>query len=320
MLRAGWSCWCVLALSCTEPGSGGATESPGDSGLDAPATTLLEGACPTGFSPAVGQNDGFPSGGVGRRFHALAPEAPSEGVPVFVSLTGTVQSELDFARQAALDQLPAAGWLVLAPVRTCSQNGTNCAQLGSDGRIWEPWFDGTTGGPTDDEGPDVRFIEEMVRCAATTWSIDARRIFVGGISAGGSFTNRALTFDSDFFAGGVSASGNWYAGNAAPRTPIAMSPSIVVLVWGGPTDVWPPQNPLANYDPETRLAAQHYAAQPDVVTVSCSGTHGHIWPTAMTSYFTKVLLSHPKGSAVSDFVLPSPPSGFSCVLGEYVDH
>ncbi|HEY8514504.1 MAG TPA: PHB depolymerase family esterase [Candidatus Binatia bacterium] len=305
----------VLALAVLAAGCGDASSS---GGKDA----ALVGSCPAGFTPQPGFNDGFPSDGAQRQFHVLLPDAGALDTPrpLFVSLTGTVQEELSFAAQSGLDQLPADGWIVAAPVRTCSQNRTNCAQIGSDGRIWEPWYDGTIGGPSDDEGPDVRFVEAMVHCIAARWPVDARRIYVGGISAGGSFTNRIMTFSSDLFAGGVPASGNWYDGLAAPRSPITMDPSIEIVIWGGPNDVWPPVNPIANYDPETRLAAQYYAAQPNVVTVSCTGSHGHIWPTAMTSWLVRTLLSHPKGSDPADFVLTEPPPGFSCVVGPYTDH
>jgi len=298
-------------------GCGGSDGGSSSSGT----ATALEGSCPDGFAVQAGENAGFPSDGTSRIFHVLPPEGDREGPrPLFVSLTGTVQRELDFAAQSGLDQLPRDGWIVAAPVRTCSQNGTNCAQIGTDGRIWEPWYDGTIGGASDDEGPDVRFVEAMVRCIATEWSVDADRIYVGGISAGGSFTNRSMTFNSDLFAGGVASSGNWYGGLAAPASPRRMDPSVVVVIWGGPSDVWPPTNPIANYDPETEQAALYYAAQPDVVTVSCTGSHGHIWPTVMTPWLAATLLAHPKGSDPADFELTEPPAGFSCVLGPYTDH
>ncbi len=292
----------------------------GDDDDSGSGATALQGACPVGFTPRSGENVGFPSDGVDREFHVMLPDDLEEPRPLFVSLTGTVQSELGFAAQSELDLLPEEGWIVAVPVRTCSQNGTPCAGIGTDGRIWEPWWDGSISGPIDDEEVDVRFVEAMVRCIATEWQVDADRIYVGGISAGGSFTNRSMNFNSHFFAGGVSASGNWYNGLVEPATSIEMDGSIVIVIWGGPTDVWPANNPIADYDPETKMASVYYAAQPNVVTVSCSGTHGHIWPTAMTPWLVETLLSHPKGSDPSDFVLTEPPAGFSCVLGEYTDH
>lgn len=304
---------CVGLTACGD----GASSGDGPAVPEAPA---LEGSCPTNFAPVAGFNDGFPSGGNDRQFHVLLPEDTTSPRPLFVSLTGTVQSELGFAAQSELDQLPADGWIVAAPVRTCSQNQTNCAQIGSDGRIWEPWFDGTIAGPSDDEGPDVRFVESMVRCIAERWPVDASQIHIGGISAGGSFTNRSMTFNSGFFAGGVAASGNWYGGLAAPASPLQMDRSLVIIIWGGPNDLWPPNNPIADYDPETKQAAIYYAAQPNVVTLSCTGSHGHIWPTAMTTWLAKTLLSFPKGTDPANFDFTAPPDGFRCVLGEYTDH
>jgi len=288
-------------------------------GSPAPGANRLSGTCPASFAPAAGENRGFSSDGVDRVFHVMAPSDVTTPRPLFVSLTGTVQPELDFAAQSALDQLPSSGWIVAAPVRNCSQNGTNCAQGGSDGRIWEPWYDGTIPA-SDEEGPDVRFVDSMVRCIATKWPVDAKRIYVGGISAGGSFTNRNLTFNSDLFAGGVPSSGNWYGGSAAPVSATTLDPMVVIVIWGGPTDVWPATNPLANYNPETKQAAAYFAAQPNAVTVSCTGSHGHIWPTVMTPWLAQTLLSHPKGTPASAFELTQPSEGFSCVLGEYTDH
>jgi len=306
---------CAAAL----PGCGTSNSDATRTDPDAGESERLEGGCPQGFTPAAGENRGFEVEGSERTFHALLPGDVGSPRPLFVSLTGTVQAELEFAAQSGLDQLPDSGWIVLAPVRTCSDRGTNCATTGSDGRIWEPWYDGTAP-PSDDEGPDVRFVDAMVRCAAAEWPVDARRVYVGGISAGGSFTNRNLTFNSELFAGGVPSSGNWYAGGAAPRASVTLEPMIAIVIWGGPDDVWPANNPIADYDPETRVSAQYFAAQPNVVTVSCTGSHGHIWPTAMTPWLAQALLSHPKGSDPTRFVLTEPPSGFSCVLGEYTDH
>lgn len=307
-------CLLVTALVAVLSGCG--------SDSDDATTVALMGRCPTGFAVRGGFNDGFESDGVDRQFHVLLPDGADDGEPrpLFVALTGTVQEELSFAAQSNLDQLPDDGWIVAVPVRTCSQNQTGCNGFGRDGRIWEPWWDGPLGPPIDDEQVDVRFVESMVRCIADGWAVDADRIYVGGISAGGSFTNRIMTFNSELFAGGVPASGNWYGGGAAPLTPRAMASSIVVIIWGGPTDVWPPENPFVDYAPETKAESIFYAAQPNVVTVSCSGSHGHIWPTAMTSWIAATLLSHPKGTPPQDFVLTQPPPGFSCVLGEYTDH
>jgi dienelactone hydrolase len=278
--------------------------------------------CPDGVELTEGLNTDFPSGGEARQVHVLSPADVSTPRPVFVALTGTVQPEPDFLVQSGVDQLVDDGWLVVAPVRTCSAEGTSCNGTGmqGDGRVWEPWFDGHPD-PTVGAGPDSAFLVSAVQCAAETWPVDQDRVYVGGISAGGSMTNHALTYDSDFWAGGVDASGNWYGGLCCPRPLETMDSSIMVVIWGGPDDRWPlTDTPLAVYAPETKTAAEYYASQDDVVTLACTGTHGHIWPTAMTAWLAETLASHPKGTDPADFVMTTPPEGFSCVRGAYTDH
>jgi dienelactone hydrolase len=301
----------------------GPTESDA-SGAAGTGASFWQPSCPAGFAPKAGLNDAFMSDGKARQFHLLLPTDTSTPRPVFVALTGTVQPEMDFVRQSRLDRLTQSGWIVVAPVRSCSQEMRNCNQSGTggsnDGRPWEPWFDvrGTNG--NDDAGPDVRMIIAAVKCVATKHQVDQRRIYHGGISAGGSMANHLLFFSSDFFAGGVPASGVMYGGRVAPRTPIPMQPSIALVIWGGPTDKWPLDNPIADYAPETKAAAMQFSAQQGVVTLACSGMHGHAWPAAMTPWIATTLLSLPKGSNKADFRLTAPPTGLGCVLGPYTDH
>lgn len=288
--------------------------------------------CPAGFAPQAGLNSGFQSDGAPRQFHVLLPDDLSTPRPVFVALTGTVQPETSFLSQSGLDQLPNSGWIVIAPVRTCATQGKNCNGVGTegDGRNWEPWFDGHPD-PRHDEGPDVRFVESAVKCAAMKWKVDRRAIYIGGISAGGTFTNRALTYASDFFAGGVPSSGVWYPVNLKGGSPEGMcckrplpvmDASIVITIWGGPRDKWPLDRdpPLANYGPETKISSQYFGSQPQVVHLACSGTHGHVWPAQMTQWLASTLLSHPKGADPAAFRMTDPPAGFSCVRGAYQDH
>lgn len=285
----------------------------------------LEGSCPEGFVVKKGSNDGFVSDGSSRQFHVFLPPELDSPRPLFVSLTGTVATELDFVsnERSQLQSLVDGGWIVVVPFRRCTTEKRSCKGLGlqgsNDGRFWEPWFDGALV-QTNDEGPDVRFIESMVKCVAAAYPVDEKRIYNGGISAGGTLTHRNMMFNSDLFAGGVSASGNYtYIGKLPiePVDPITMDDSIVVLLWGGPEDK---HGGTSFYDVETKLASEYYAAQSKVVTVSCSGTHGHKWPPAFTAWAAKTVLSHPKGTPVDEFVLTDPPNGFSCVVGVYTDH
>ncbi|MDG2304471.1 MAG: PHB depolymerase family esterase [Candidatus Binatia bacterium] len=307
----------AVALSSCSDGDGS------NSNHEDPARLL--GSCPENFTAQEGGNGGFLSDGDSREFHVFLPETLDTARPLFVSLTGTVATELEFVanERSQLESLVDSGWIVVAPFRTCTTENRTCRGIGpqgtNDGRFWEPWFDGAIT-QTNDEGPDVRFIESMVKCVAASYRVDENRIYGGGISAGGTMTHRNMMFNSDLFAGGVAASGNYrYLSqlHIEPVDPIIMDSSIVVVLWGGPEDTF---GGTSFYDVETKLASEYYAAQSDVVTVSCSGTHGHVWPPAFTAWAAQTVLSHPKGTPVEDFVLTTPPDGFSCVVGVYTDH
>jgi hypothetical protein len=293
-------------------------------GADVPRIAL-QGFCPSGFVAKVGKNTSFPSDGKSREFHVLLPKSLDTPRQLFIVQTGTMAKEMDFVSDArsGFESLIENGWIVVVPFRTCTTERRSCKGIGplgsNDGRFWEPWFDGALV-QTDDEGPDVRFIESVVRCIASSYLVDRNRIYNGGISAGGTLTHRNMMFNSDLFAGGVSASGNYrYLGKLPiePKSSIPMEESIVVLLWGGSEDK---HGKTSFYDVETKLAAEYYARQSNVVTVACSGTHGHRWPPAFTSWAAQTVLSHPKGTPIADFELTTPPTGFSCVLGVYQDH
>ena len=309
----------------------------------------LAGLCPQAFEPVAGKNSRFRSGGMDREFHVYLPAdiaTRREPRPLFVALTGTVEDEHQFAAtNANLDALTDDGWIVMAPIRQCTTAGINCNGGGRNGWVWEPWNDGTRV-PQSDVGPDGEFVISMVTCAARKWPVAADRIYVGGISAGGSFTNRLLTYRSDFFAGGINASGMWYVNNAevvaepgrivtgrcCPVPLRTMAPAIVISLFGGPTDIWGCPGPAcSDYRPNVQAASNYYASQDRVVTISCSGIHGHRWPRgaaymdnrenrdAFNRWAAATLLSHPKGSDPATFRMTSPPPPYTCVRGRYAD-
>jgi polyvinyl alcohol dehydrogenase (cytochrome) len=302
--------------------------------------------CPAGFTPRDGLNTGFASDGVEREFHILPATAGTGSRPVLIALGGTADTVTGFLADSRLDRLPAQGWTVIAPVHNCTTQGHPCDATpppSADGRAREPWFDGAAAGDErywSDEGPDVRFIERAARCAATAYDIDQSRIYIAGFSAGGTLTHRALGFRPHFFAGGVAASGEWYSadgaasdepvddeiveGSCCPRPlPQDLGHSINIVIWGGPDDVWPTTGAqVMETRRATKLAANYYASQDDVVAIACAGDHGHVWPRSleMTSWLASTLASHPKGTPRHAFVLPPTPAGFTCVLGTFTDH
>ncbi len=323
--------------------------------------------CPVGFEVKEGLNTRFPSDGMMRAFVVVPAKGLSGPAPVWAPLTGTVEStnaNLNAPRSGANALMAEQGFTVIAPVRQCAEQDPNigrgqCDGPGSNGWNWKPWNDGRAGNADgekwkNDAGPDSRFFEAMVRCVGTKFPLDAKRLFIGGISAGGTVTNRVLTFNSEFWSGGMPISGEWYVSNddgsflsfndsrqsviKAPtkihqgrigpfplRT--SVSPLVVITVWGGEKDLWdcgPPTGLCADYRPSTQAGSNYFSSMQNVVHVSCSATHGHMWPQVNTQAFNlwalKTMSSHPKGSDPRQFKLTPPPEGYACKLGPFADH
>jgi poly(3-hydroxybutyrate) depolymerase len=335
-------------------------------GASTATAAKLAGVCPDRYQVKVGLNVDFPSDGRMRAFFVYAPADLSRPVPVWVPLTGSVEStndNLHAPRSGANALMAAKGFMVLGPVRDCAAQDPAlsagvCNGPGVGGWNWRPWMEGRAAGPSgdawkNDEGPDSRFLVAMVRCVATKYPLDDRRLFIGGISSGGTMTNRALTFHSDFWAGGMPISGEWYvtgedgkalsfegARAAVKANPTMvfqgrvgpyplktkLGPMIVVNVWGGDRDMWRCAGNVlcSDYRPTTQSASNYYGSMSDVVDISCTSSHGHMWPQINTQAFNawalKTLASHPKGSSAASFHLTPPPEGYACKLGPYTDH
>ncbi|MBB6093470.1 poly(3-hydroxybutyrate) depolymerase [Povalibacter uvarum] len=354
-----------VASGCSSTGSDRTAATSASTGSVAAGTVKWE--CPAGYEVKEGLNVDFPHKGMKRAFIVYPARNASGPAPVWVPMTGSVEStndNLTVARSGANSLLAEHGYTVIAPVRACANQDPNirgqvCNGPGSNGWNWNPWFEGRAGDPSGDrwktdEGPDSSFFVAMVQCVGTKYKLDARRLFLGGISSGGTMTNRALLFRSDFWAGGLPISGEWYvtaddgsplsfddaraAVAAAPTKihqgrvgpyplPAKVGPLIVMTVWGGEKDLWNCTRPdgtkflCADYRPSTQAGSNFFSAQPDVVHVACSSTHGHMWPQVNTQAFNRwaldTLASHPKGSDPRGFKLTTPPEGYTCHVGAF---
>jgi hypothetical protein len=346
-----------MAPPTAQPPAGGAAAAPIPGMMPgASESNELAGECPEGFMPKEGENTGFPDPSGMRQFVVVPPSAPSPGgmdapYPLFISLTGTVEStNQNLTNRGNTSKLAEKGWIVVGPVRQCSSNADDassaCNGTGSDGWQWRPWNEGAAAGSGQkwyqEAGPDSEFLKKMTKCIATKWKLDSKRLFVGGISSGGTFSNRLLTFQDDFWAGGLPISGEMYLMNAGavpndptaiqdgrccpvplPLEPDAMDPMLIITIWGGPNDTWPGANYLAS----TQVFSNYMETQKNVVHLACSATHGHMWPTQMqdafNAWFADVFYSHPKGTAPDAFKMIDPPDSggaYTCKLGRYTDH
>jgi len=140
----------------------------------------LSGSCPAGYQVKAGLNTDFPSDGKMRAFVVVPPAKLNKPVPVWVALTGTVESTNDnlrVARSGANALLADDGFLVIGPVRECANQDPDlragvCNGAGIDGWNWRPWTEGRAGNASGDqfkadEGPDSRFLIAAVKCGGT---------------------------------------------------------------------------------------------------------------------------------------------------------
>ena len=110
----------------------------------------LKGDCPDGYVVKAGLNIDFPHKGAKRAFLVYPPEGVSGPAPVFVPLTGSVESTLDnltVARSGATSMMAKQGFLIVGPVRECADQNPNlkagvCNGPGFGGWNWNPWFEG----------------------------------------------------------------------------------------------------------------------------------------------------------------------------------
>jgi len=363
MRRAAYVLFLVASAGCS--GTGGNRAEAAQNAASAIDPAKWE--CPAGYQVKAGLNTDFPHQGLERAFIVYPPENVSGAAPVWVPMTGSVESTSDnltVARSGANSLLASKGYMVIGPVRACANQdpdvrGQNCNGPGSNGWNWNPWFEGRASDSTGDrwktdEGADSSFLVAMVQCVGTKYKLDPRRLFLGGISSGGTMTNRALLFRSDFWAGGLPISGEWYvtADSGTPlsfddaRTAVAATPTrihqgrvgpyplpdklgpmVVITLWGGEKDLWNCTRQdgtrflCADYRPSTQAGSNYFSAQRNVVHVACVASHGHMWPQVNTQAFNlwalSTLSSHPKGSDPRAFRLTSPPEGYRCQVGPF---
>ncbi len=258
--------------------------------------------CPAAFrdvAPRAGANVGFDSAGQSRSFELLLPDDLDGPAPVFLGFHGTSEKGAGFYARAELADFVERGFIVVAP--DGNRNGT----------LWPIW-DGLREAGDRQPNADVTFASDLVACLAAHYPIDRDRIYAGGHSAGGIFTNRLLRERSDLFAGGIVGSGVWSFTETGSEAPL--DSMIVIVTWGGSNDQWmgrasEVQVPEISFVAEAALASQFYEAQPNVAQAWCRGDEiGHEWLPNMNDWLVDTLLAYPKGTATHDGpqLMPTP--------------
>lgn len=136
---------------------------------------------------------------------------PGTPRPLLVALHGCLQNPDQFAGLTRLNEkADAEGFLVLYPNQATFVNATQCwnFMLGNN-------QERGTGEPS--------LIVGMVDLMKQRYSVDARRVYVGGVSAGGVLTTTLMSCYSDVFAAGMVGAGAMYkAATTVSGTAFAM--------------------------------------------------------------------------------------------------
>ena len=285
----------------TEP----VTQSSGPSTPE-PLTVEPATACPAAFTgsgkgPKAGANTGFSVAGQNRAFKLLVPPSSFTGPrPLFLAFHGTGETGASFINRADLTELSARGFLVVAPNAV------------GNGSFWPVWDAMRMPGTESAKNKDVELFDKLVTCMAAHYEVDKNRIFAGGHSAGGIFTNRLLRSRSEVLAGGIAASGVFDFTRSGSTA--ALGPMLSIVTWGGDNDQYSGTTPNGvtvpafNFVEQASLASKHYSAQADVAHVRCRGSNvGHAW-LPLNDWFADLMLAHPKGTPVSSFTMPAVPA------------
>lgn len=267
-------------------------------------------ACPDAYrasAPVSGLNTGFVVAGQSRELVLILPPASFTGPrPLFIGFNGTSENGTKFATRAKLADFADKGFIVVVP-----------SSVGN-GSYWPIWDAMRAPGKEGGANKDLDLFDALVGCTSAHFSVDKKRIYVGGHSAGGIFTNKVLRARSNVVAGGIIGSGVFSLTSSGASAP--MDATFALVTWGGDNDRYRGTTPNGVNVPEfsfveqASLASTYYEAQPAVTQAHCRGNDlGHAW-LPINSWFIDALLAHPKGAAAAP--LPPVPAGAPVVCSD----
>ncbi len=300
-LAASFLALALSAFACSSSESTAVTPTGGaDAGVvdpqkaeDVPAVAIQASTddCPAAYqgkAPAPGWNRGFEVAGQKRDFWAIFPEGDSTTpAPVFMAYNGTSENGQAFAERADLAAFAKRGFVVLAP-----------SSVGN-GAIWPIWDSMRAEGDENKPNKDVEFVETLLKCAAAHRPLDKNRVYTGGHSAGGIFTNHIIQRKSELFAGAIVASGVFTQTSPTPEP--VMDKMLVLVTWGGDNDKYigkAGDRDVTDFSfvPEASSATKFYNNQKNVGQANCKGKNlGHAWLSPINDWMIDLLLAHPKG-------------------------
>lgn len=159
----------------------------------------IASACATDDAPGSSSGEltevaSFGSNPGGLRMWLYAPARPASPAAVVVALHGCTQSAADIERTGWSTIADQAGFYVIYPQQTSSNNGASCF------RWFEPAHVRRGSG-------EVASIASMVSHVKSRFAIDDARVFAAGFSAGGGMAPALLAAYPDVFAAGAAHSG-----------------------------------------------------------------------------------------------------------------
>ena len=287
-------------------GSGSGAPAGGD-GTPEPLEVDPANACPPAYEgegkgPKAGRNEGFEAGGQSRSFELLVPPASFTGPrPILFAFHGTSETGQKFINRAKLQDFADEGFLVVAPDAV------------GNGSFWPIWDAMRVPGSESAPNPDVELFDRLLSCTAAHYSVDKKRAFATGHSAGGIFTNRLLRSRSNVLAGGIVGSGVFDFTSSETKAPL--EPMLVVVTWGGDNDKYSGTTPNGvtvpafSFVEQASLASRYSDGEPAIAHARCRGNDlGHAW-LPLNAWFIDLLSSRPKGSPATGFTLPPLPAG-----------
>lgn len=269
--------------------------------------------CPAPYASASfhpGWNRGLRVGNEDRSVYVIAPRDEQARPPLFVAFNGTSEDGESFAARAHLQDFADRGFLVLAP------------SSAGHGQFWPVWDAMRARGQESGPNADLDLFDTLLACVDTR--VDTSRVYIGGHSAGGIFTNYVLQRRSEQIAGAIVASGIYSQTSPDPAVPLAATTVLVTI--GGSNDRWSGRagnTAVRNFSfpSEAAIASHAYSASPDVGVATCRGSElGHAWLDDANSWMIDVLLAHPKGGPRLDYLPDLPESARAdCSLGAWDD-
>ena len=305
----------ALALACTAETTEPSAEEDGTLATANVEKWELEpgSECPgdyAGGSLDPGAIEGFAVADQDRRFFLALPDAAKfEGPrPLLLFFHG---SDEDVG-------LTAEGGFDHAQLRDFVDAGFIVASLHAamNGTIWPFWDDIRDASDQDRDNKDLAYFDTVSRCVAAHHEVDKNRVFVAGVSAGGSMANVVIQNRSEVLAGGITSSGIFDL--TTPPDPTALDEMFVVVSWTGEDDVAGAGGGTVQFFEQASLASLYYAEDPIADSVAQANCHAdptqeHGWMRELNPWYIDRMLDRPKGMPRADGeVLPPGPKGYTC--------